>query len=308
MRQNETFVFDVDFDNKADANGGAPQYVALDNSFLAGPHAFISKGTEIRTPVSFHANVKIGNGVKVGKYTYFADHATAEYVEIGSYCSIGPSAHIGIGGLCAAHPMNWLSTHPFQYNKTLLGYDEAYSNKDRTTYPFQDVSPITHIGSDVWIGFGAQIKRGVMIGHGAVIAAAAVVTNDVPPYMMAAGVPAKIKRPRFSDKVISELLELRWWDMNPDWMNVADFSNVEECIERLKSVKNAFDRIREKEEHDRTTLSINSIFEKAISGGLCHDDFNSTYNTFIESGQNELAQKLRHIWERTPPIEKTMTE
>lgn len=53
-----------------------------------------------------------------------------------------------------------------------------------------------HIGNDVWIGTHAVVLPGVHIGHGAVIAAGAVVTNDVPPYAVVAGVPAQVKRYR----------------------------------------------------------------------------------------------------------------
>lgn len=68
------------------------------------------------------------------------------------------------------------------------------------------------IGSDVWIGYEAVILAGVTIGDGAVIGARAVVTKDVPPYTIVGGVPAKSIRKRFSDDIITALLELRWWD------------------------------------------------------------------------------------------------
>ena len=68
------------------------------------------------------------------------------------------------------------------------------------------------IGNDVWIGHGAVILPGVSIGTGAVIGANAVVTKDVPPYMIVAGVPAKILRPRFDEKTVERLLQSAWWD------------------------------------------------------------------------------------------------
>jgi acetyltransferase-like isoleucine patch superfamily enzyme len=54
-------------------------------------------------------------------------------------------------------------------------------------------SPI-RIGRDCWIGCNAVILKGVSIGDGAVIAAGAVVTKDVPPRCLAGGVPARIIR------------------------------------------------------------------------------------------------------------------
>ena len=65
-----------------------------------------------------------------------------------------------------------------------------------------------HLDDDVWIGYGATILSGVHIGQGAVIAAGAVVTRDVPPYAVAGGVPAKVIEYRFNEEIISFLLTL----------------------------------------------------------------------------------------------------
>lgn len=69
------------------------------------------------------------------------------------------------------------------------------------------------IGNDVWISANSVITRGVTIGDGAVIGAGAVVTHNVPPYEIWAGVTAKKIGQRFSDEIITELLQLKWWDM-----------------------------------------------------------------------------------------------
>ena len=68
------------------------------------------------------------------------------------------------------------------------------------------------IGNDVWIGYEAIIMAGVRIGDGAIIAARAVVTKDLPSYTIVGGTPAKEIRKRFDMDVIAKLLILRWWD------------------------------------------------------------------------------------------------
>ena len=68
------------------------------------------------------------------------------------------------------------------------------------------------IGNDVWIGYEAVIMAGVHIGNGAIIAARAVVTKDVPPYTIVGGVPARPIRKRFDEEVIRKLETLKWWD------------------------------------------------------------------------------------------------
>ena len=72
------------------------------------------------------------------------------------------------------------------------------------------------IGNDVWIGYEAVIMAGVHIGNGAIIAARAVVTKDVPPYTIVGGVPARPIRKRFDEEVIQKLETLKWWDWSAE--------------------------------------------------------------------------------------------
>lgn len=116
--------------------------------------------------------------------------------EIGRFCSIGNG--VLLGQERAGHPLDWVSTHPFAH--AVEGLDYA-----------SDESPLV-VGHDVWIGREAMIMAGVRIGHGAVVAARAVVTRDVPPYAIVAGVPARVIRYRHTPEVISKLLSSAWWD------------------------------------------------------------------------------------------------
>lgn len=74
----------------------------------------------------------------------------------------------------------------------------------------------TEIGSDVWIGRGAKILSGVKIGDGAIVGAWTVVSKDVPPYAVVVGSPMVIKRFRFDEWEIDQLLKLKWWDWEAD--------------------------------------------------------------------------------------------
>jgi virginiamycin A acetyltransferase len=92
-----------------------------------------------------------------------------------------------------------------------------------TTYPFRIFKPETFgykdlpvkdtiVGHDVWLGQNAAIMPGVHIGAGAIVAAASVVARDVPPYAVVGGNPARIIRMRYPSEVISELLDIAWWN------------------------------------------------------------------------------------------------
>lgn len=70
----------------------------------------------------------------------------------------------------------------------------------------------TVVGNDVWVGYDALVMPGVQVGDGAIVAARAVVTRDVPPYAVVGGNPAKVVNQRFSEEVVAELLAIRWWD------------------------------------------------------------------------------------------------
>jgi acetyltransferase-like isoleucine patch superfamily enzyme len=134
--------------------------------------------------------------IRVGYATTFGIHNLIHGdVEIGKYCQFGPYAAVNT----YSHPMNHITTY---INKRLLkGVMAAYKSSNKT-----------RIGNDVWVGKNAVILGGVTIGNGAIIAAGSIVTKDVPAYHIAAGVPAKVIKQRFSGKVIQELQELKWWD------------------------------------------------------------------------------------------------
>ncbi|MGC5703635.1 hypothetical protein J4P02_25905 [Pseudomonas sp. NFXW11] len=110
---------------------------------------------------------------------------------IGRYCSIANNVSIGQG----EHRLDQISTSASFYDSP---WETLTSNE-------------CLIESDVWIGVDAVILRGVKVGFGAVVAANAVVTKDVPAFAIVAGVPARVIRFRFSKEQQQLILDSRWW-------------------------------------------------------------------------------------------------
>lgn len=138
---------------------------------------------------------------RVGRYTYIARNTLAQRVDFGDFCSVSEGCNIGM----PSHPTEFVSTSPV----FLQGGN--YLKKHFAALPYENC-PTTTVGNDVWIGAHAQVKSGLTIGNGAIIAAGAVVTHDVPPYAIVGGVPAKVIRYRFDEETIHRLEAIRWWD------------------------------------------------------------------------------------------------
>jgi hypothetical protein len=79
------------------------------------------------------------------------------------------------------------------------------------------------------------IVAGVTIGDGAIVAAGAVVTEDVAPYMVAGGVPARPIRSRFEADIVTRLLAARWWDRPPHQIANLPFDDVRACLVALEA-------------------------------------------------------------------------
>jgi acetyltransferase-like isoleucine patch superfamily enzyme len=87
------------------------------------------------------------------------------------------------------------------------------------------------IGHDVWIGANVFVKDGTTINHGAIVAAGAVVTNDVPAYAIVGGVPAKIIRFRFKEDEIERLLQSEWWNWSETELQAAQKAFAQEGLD-----------------------------------------------------------------------------
>lgn len=145
----------------------------------------------------------------VGKFTYgvanidLVHHEGSPSLSIGRFCAIAGNVKIFVG---AYHRSDWMTTYPFG-----AVFTEYFGDRIPAGYPYTK-GPVT-IGNDVWIGNSTTIMSGVTIGDGAVLAANSHVVNDVKPYEMVGGNPARQIKFRYPKETIDLLLELKWWDL-----------------------------------------------------------------------------------------------
>lgn len=144
--------------------------------------------------------------VEVGLGTYGTLNVVAfgsanEHLTIGNYCSIADRVVFLLGG---NHDYEAISTYPF-YAKYRNGV-EALSK-----------GPIV-VDDDVWLGYGATILSGVHIGKGAVVASCSLVCQDVEPYSIVGGIPARRIKYRFEkdSRQFAQRIDYEKLDLNND--------------------------------------------------------------------------------------------
>lgn len=146
-------------------------------------------GTEVYFPLTTkvlgtHVEIKTGtiiNGPMVIK--------GSASVTIGKYCAIAENLRI----ISSNHDMGHLDVA-----------GRFSTNLDTAKGP-------VYIGNNVWIGDNVTILSGVHIGNGAVVGAGSIVTHDVPAFAVVAGIPAKLLKYRFEEKIIDSLEAIGWW-------------------------------------------------------------------------------------------------
>lgn len=199
----------------------------------------IMEGTTVRRSIFEGRNVvwsnvcfarsSLGLGSYVGEGSFFID------ARIGRFCSIAPNVRMILG----RHPTrDFVSTHPAFFSPagqagfTFVTQSLFKENK----FVDEQARLRLRIGNDVWIGNGAVILEGCSIGDGAIVAANSLVTTDVAPFSIVAGVPAAHVRYRFDATEIDYLLQLQWWDKDISWIekNVEFFTDVKELMEHCK--------------------------------------------------------------------------
>ena len=180
-----------------------------DSSSSLGEHSYIGPYCDL---VNSHC----------GRFTFLYGDVRMAESEVAGFASIAKNARIG----AEEHPFRErVSSHLFTYlTHSLYGMapadDEEFLNRRRSNR--------TVLGYDVWVGHGAVIKAGVHIGNGAVIGANAVVTHDVEPYQIVAGVPARSMGYRFAPDTIAALERIKWWNWTDEQLQerVQDFKHV----------------------------------------------------------------------------------
>ena len=181
---------------------------------LFSPSVSIFAFPDIASCISKKAKINRGSKFvcsSIDKYSYVGADSIVINAEIGKFCSISWKCTIGL----ANHEMAFISTSPI-FTERRNGTGTSWCKEDVITLRKKK----TVIGNDVWIGANSIILGGCTIGDGAVVGSGAVVTKDVPPYAVVAGVPAKIIKYRFQPEIIEELLTIKWWNCSEERLKV----------------------------------------------------------------------------------------
>jgi phosphonate metabolism protein (transferase hexapeptide repeat family) len=191
---------------------------------LSADQPLIHEGCTV-VDTTFGGWCEVGKGSRV-LHSRFEDYAYCDQgsdianTTVGKFANIAANTRIGP----TDHPYEHASLHHFLYRSSYYWDDVP----DDAAFFAQRLSRRTVIGPDTWLGHGVIVKPDVTIGAGAIIASGAVVTRDVPPYMIVAGVPAAPMRPRFDAGVADRLMALAWWDWSHESLRAAlmDFRSL----------------------------------------------------------------------------------
>jgi virginiamycin A acetyltransferase len=168
-----------------------------------------------------NGNITIGNNTSInGPNTDI--HSKINSVKIGNFCSIARNVSIQEYN----HRFNNVTSYFIKHH--IFGEvwtDEIDSKGD------------IEIGNDVWIGTQCIILSGAKIGNGAVIGANSLVINEIPPYAIAVGSPAKVISYRFPEEIIIKLQKIQWWNWSIEKIkNNYDFFDGELTLNKIENI------------------------------------------------------------------------
>lgn len=139
---------------------------------------------------------RISKDTQIGAHSYLGQNCSVTKAQIGRYVSIGDHVSIGNG----EHALTRVST-------SSMFYEDGYAVLTRGDCV---------IDHDAWIGVDAIVRRGVHMGHGAVLGANSFANKDIPPFAIAVGSPARIVGYRFEPPVQEAILASEWWLAEPE--------------------------------------------------------------------------------------------
>lgn len=208
-----------------------------ESAFIGGGIVKLNPGARIIKsrllgPVYLNRNTQVGPDAVIGKYFGMNESCFVARATVGAFCAIGARTSINPFN----HPTDWLSIAEFQYHPNSFDWVAEYNDfkrLERTPDMFRHVT----IGNDVWTGHNVNVMPGVNVGDGAVLAAGAVVTKDVPAYAIMAGVPAKVVRYRFAEKTIERLLRVKWWELELSELSGLPFRDTERCLDLIEEIR-----------------------------------------------------------------------
>lgn len=205
-----------------------------------------------------HEVIRIGNEILIEPYTNYLsatslwgmgafsyshstwpDHPSG--VRMGRYCSIA----VDCRPIGSRHPIEWASSSKLTYrgSPSTAEWAEAVHNDfndgtfESASTPKPDSKIDITIEHDVWMGSDVQLAQELIIGTGSVIGTGAIVTRNVEPYMIVGGIPARIIRPRFNEKLIEKFLASRWWEFGPNIWKLCDYKNPEKFVDDVARVR-----------------------------------------------------------------------
>jgi acetyltransferase-like isoleucine patch superfamily enzyme len=162
--------------------------MVLDGMLFLGPGVQLEIGRNAR--VRFGRWVWIGHGTKIRCHE--GEVRIGDKTVIGQECTISAYQHVSIGEQCIIAD-----------RVMMIDFDHNVAEVERPIRAQGIYKRDVRVGNNVWIGYGAQILRGVSVGDNAIVGASAVVTKDVPANAVVAGAPARMIRMRKAPEGLS---------------------------------------------------------------------------------------------------------
>lgn len=163
---------------------------------------------------------------ELGRYSYLMERCQLDYATVGKFTNVASDVRLGP----TTHPTERPTQHHMTYRRQMYGFADRDGEE---VFERRQSQPVG-VGHDVWLGHGSTVLPDVAVGTGAVVGAGAVVTRDVEPYSVVAGVPAEPIGRRFSKSVADQLQEIAWWDWPRDVLETRfrDFRDLDTFLER----------------------------------------------------------------------------